>query len=81
MFIVVPDHVRFVCISDTHSKTDRIPDIPDGDVLIHAGDFTKICRRKEVKNFNDFLGEFNCQVAPQSSSANMDDSCARIVLH
>lgn len=50
------DHVRFVCISDTHSKTDRIPDIPDGDVLIHAGDFTKICRRKEVKNFNDFLG-------------------------
>uniref|UniRef100_A0A1I8B101 Metallophos domain-containing protein n=1 Tax=Meloidogyne hapla TaxID=6305 RepID=A0A1I8B101_MELHA len=34
--------VRFVCISDTHEKMDEILDlIPDGDVLIHAGDFTE----------------------------------------
>ncbi|XP_041452889.1 metallophosphoesterase MPPED2-like isoform X2 [Lytechinus variegatus] len=50
------DHVRFVCISDTHSKTGAMPEIPEGDVLIHAGDFTKISRRKEVVNFNEFLG-------------------------
>jgi hypothetical protein len=38
----VPPHpgakwTRFVCISDTHS---RIYPIPDGDVLLHAGDIT-----------------------------------------
>ncbi|KAI8334133.1 Metallo-dependent phosphatase-like protein [Blakeslea trispora] len=31
--------VRFVCISDTHAKVNF--DIPEGDVLIHAGDMTK----------------------------------------
>lgn len=30
--------VRIVCISDTHDLT--VDDIPDGDVLIHAGDMT-----------------------------------------
>lgn len=29
--------VRFVCISDTHNLT---PKLPRGDVLIHAGDLT-----------------------------------------
>jgi len=32
--------VRLVCISDTHSRHEKIPLIPDGDVLIHAGDCT-----------------------------------------
>ena len=35
--------VRFVCISDTHNKTDHlvVEDLlPDGDVLLHGGDFT-----------------------------------------
>ena len=31
--------MRLVCISDTHNNLDRI-NIPDGDVLIHAGDLT-----------------------------------------
>ena len=30
--------MRLVCISDTHSLHRRIPDVPDGDVLILAGD-------------------------------------------
>lgn len=30
---------RLVCISDTHSKLDQTK-IPDGDVLVHAGDHT-----------------------------------------
>jgi hypothetical protein len=29
---------RFICISDTHGKT---PAVPDGDVLIHAGDISR----------------------------------------
>jgi Icc-related predicted phosphoesterase len=32
--------MRIVCISDTHSLHDHIPELPDGDVLIHAGDLT-----------------------------------------
>ena len=35
------DHIRFVCISDTHSKWEAFMNVPEGDVLIHAGDFTK----------------------------------------
>lgn len=38
----VPPHpgdqwTRFVCISDTHNRT---PAVPDGDVLLHAGDIS-----------------------------------------
>ncbi|KAL8694619.1 MAG: hypothetical protein Q9224_003538 [Gallowayella concinna] len=32
------DPVRIVCISDTH---DLQPELPDGDVLLHAGDLSK----------------------------------------
>ena len=30
--------LRIVCISDTHGKHAKVR-LPDGDVLIHAGDF------------------------------------------
>ena len=30
--------------------------VPDGDVLLHGGDFTKRGTRKEVQHFNKFLG-------------------------
>lgn len=46
--------VRFVCISDTHAFTDNL-EIPKGDVLIHAGDFTRIGLPDEVRKFNTFL--------------------------
>ena len=41
------ESIRIVCISDTHNLTDRedFPDIPDGDILIHTGDFT-ICGKE-----------------------------------
>uniref|UniRef100_A0A914ULV5 Calcineurin-like phosphoesterase domain-containing protein n=1 Tax=Plectus sambesii TaxID=2011161 RepID=A0A914ULV5_9BILA len=52
-----PDHVRFVCISDTHSMLDKILNkIPPGDVLIHAGDFTYGGGVTEVEKFNEQLG-------------------------
>lgn len=31
--------MKLVCISDTHGKHDQV-EVPDGDVLIHAGDWT-----------------------------------------
>ena len=46
-----------VCMSDTHSKLHQLEHaIPDGDVFVHAGDFSQLGRRKEVLAFNDFLG-------------------------
>nr|CAD2185040.1 unnamed protein product [Meloidogyne enterolobii] len=53
-----PDKVRFVCISDTHEKMDEILDlIPDGDVLIHAGDFTEAGDVSAVIKFNQQIGK------------------------
>lgn len=49
-------HIRFVCISDTHTKTDTLQ-LPPGDVLIHAGDFTRTGDQDEIEEFNQFLGE------------------------
>jgi hypothetical protein len=52
----IPGHVRFVCISDTHTRTKGLAEkIPDGDVLIHAGDFTNVGEISGVKQFSEFL--------------------------
>lgn len=54
---VEPDKVRFVCMSDTHSLIrNLIFDVPDGDVFIHAGDFTKCGQKEEVMQFDNWLG-------------------------
>ncbi|XP_056640978.1 UPF0046 protein T07D4.2 [Diorhabda sublineata] len=51
------DKIRFVCMSDTHSLIRNIIyDIPDGDIFIHAGDFTKCGQKEEVIQFNEWLG-------------------------
>lgn len=48
--------MRLVCISDTHSLHRRIPEIPDGDVLIHAGDCLGAGTLDDVADLNDWLG-------------------------
>lgn len=48
--------MKLVCISDTHSLHDRIPAIPDGDVLIHAGDCLGQGTVDNVEAFNHWLG-------------------------
>ena len=51
-----PSSIRIVIISDTHG-TKKIPDIvPDGDILIHCGDFTLHGRVKEIEKFNEIVG-------------------------
>jgi len=55
---VTPEKVRFVCMSDTHSLTSHIKQkIPDGDVFIHAGDFTRGGQLSEVRDFNNWLAQ------------------------
>jgi Icc-related predicted phosphoesterase len=45
--------VRIVCISDTHNLT--IDEVPDGDVLIHAGDMTVHGTIPEIQKQVDWL--------------------------
>ena len=57
-------HVRFVCFSDTHSYESKtnlkrptaFDFIPEGDVLLHCGDFTNVGRLEEVENFAKWFG-------------------------
>lgn len=49
--------MKLVCISDTHSLHRQIPHIPDGDVLIHAGDCLGAGTLDNVADLNDWLGE------------------------
>jgi predicted MPP superfamily phosphohydrolase len=50
-------HVRVVCISDTHNRTPG--EVPAGDILIHAGDFTRRGKIDQVEEFNKFLGSLD----------------------
>lgn len=47
--------LSIVCISDTHNQLRYIK-VPDGDVLVHAGDFSMQGRAAEIQEFNDQLG-------------------------
>lgn len=43
--------MKIVCISDTHNRHDQII-VPDGDILIHAGDATGRGTIEEIEEFN-----------------------------
>jgi len=49
-----PEHVRVVCVSDTHNQESKL-EIPDADILIHAGDFTMKGEEDAVENFANWL--------------------------
>lgn len=44
-----------VCVSDTHGFHDQT-DVPDGDILLHAGDLTKHGHLGDATDFNQWLG-------------------------
>jgi Icc-related predicted phosphoesterase len=49
--------LRLVLLSDTH-EIHREVEVPTGDILIHAGDFTMFSKSMEaIADFNDWLGE------------------------
>lgn len=47
---------KIVAISDTHMR-HRDLEVPEGDILIHAGDFTRKGKLEDVIDFNDWLGK------------------------
>ena len=49
--------LRLVLISDTHGMHRKLGKIPDGDVLVHAGDFTRFGKLEDAIDFNAWLGE------------------------
>ena len=48
--------LRLVLISDTHGLHRQIR-VPDGDILVHAGDLTGHGRLEQLVDLNDWLGE------------------------
>lgn len=49
--------MRVVIVSDTHNLLSDVP-IPDGDVLLHCGDWTESGTEAEVKLFAEHLQKF-----------------------
>ncbi|KAK6360212.1 hypothetical protein TWF730_006362 [Orbilia blumenaviensis] len=47
------DKLKVVCISDTHNH--QFQDLPDGDILVHAGDLTESGTKEEVQKTIDWL--------------------------
>jgi len=47
--------LKIVTISDTHNKHKQLQ-IPDGDIILHAGDSTGRGERKEIANFIKWYG-------------------------
>lgn len=45
---------RLVCLSDTHNRHENIA-VPDGDILIHAGDATNRGTMEEIIFFNEWF--------------------------
>lgn len=53
-----PNKIRIVAMSDTHALTRHLKfDVPDGDIFIHAGDFSACGEINEIVEFNEWLGE------------------------
>lgn len=46
--------MKIVCLSDTHNCNEQI-EVPDGDVLLHAGDATINGTVDEIHNFNQWF--------------------------
>lgn len=75
--------IRIVCLSDTHTKTPS--HVPDGDILIHAGDLTNAGTPNEIQAQIDFLaslphlhkvaiaGNHDTYLDPRSRSTLDDD--------
>jgi len=48
--------LKIVCTSDTHNKHRHLS-VPDGDVLVVAGDISDTGRKEKLEEFNEWLGE------------------------
>jgi len=57
--------MRIIAVSDTHGLHNRIESLPDGDVLVHAGDVMNSgFDPEDIRSFNLWLGKqpFECRI-------------------
>ncbi|MEM9986004.1 MAG: metallophosphoesterase, partial [Bacteroidota bacterium] len=54
--LLLPTDMRIVCISDTHGFHHHLQ-LPQGDILIHAGDFSKQGKPEEIHAFLTWFDE------------------------
>ena len=47
--------MKIICISDTHGQHENLI-VPNGDMLIHAGDITSTGDKEDLVKFNNWLG-------------------------
>lgn len=50
--------MKLICIADTHTR-ENLLNIPDGDILIHAGDFSEVGTFRETKAFLSWFSNQN----------------------
>ena len=78
-----PDSLTIVLISDTHELHREI-EVPAGDILIHAGDFTMNSRSAEkLIDFNEWLGELphaDRVVIPGNHDSVVEDASRRALI-
>jgi Icc-related predicted phosphoesterase len=77
------DSLTIVLISDTH-ELHREVEVPPGDILIHAGDFTMNSKSAEkLLDFNEWLGELPhayCVVIPGNHDSVVEDASRRALI-
>ena len=67
--------MRIVLISDTHNK-HKMLELPEGDILIHAGDFTNDGTEQEIREFDAWLASLDYQhkiVVPGNHDTGTDE--------
>jgi hypothetical protein len=61
--------LTIVCISDTH-ELHRELDVPNGDILIHAGDFTMFSKSAAaILDFNAWLAAASAELRSMSTES------------
>jgi len=51
--------MKLVCIADTHHQEALLTDMPQGDVLVVAGDITRTGQLNDALSFNEWVGKLH----------------------
>ncbi len=67
--------IKFVCVSDSHTQFPR--DLPDGDILIHAGDWSNAGSIQDLERFSNWLNTVKAKYKHMIVIAGNHDWCAQ----
>ena len=74
---------RFVCVSDTHNTSPETGafKLPEGDVLIHAGDLTKQGSQTELRKALDWIEGANFEEKIVIAGTNGNSLYISLIIH